>query len=107
MKLGLYGDLAVSVASASADHWANQDIFVRDARVGAPPDPFNERGQEWGVVPLNPRNLRATGYAHLRPSAGQHAVRRGLRIDHVMGWQRLFIIPAGAAPADGAYLRFP
>ncbi len=108
MKLGLYGDLAVSVSSASADHWANQDIFVRDARVGAPPDPFNESGQEWGVVPLNPRNLRATGYAHFASLLRANMQCAGaLRIDHVMGWQRLFIIPAGAAPADGAYLRFP
>jgi 4-alpha-glucanotransferase len=108
LHLGLYGDLAVSVDAAAADHWAKQDLFVRDARIGAPPDPFNEAGQEWGVVPLDPRRLRATGYAHyvsLLRANMRHA--GALRIDHVMGWQRQFFVPAGGSPADGAYVRFP
>ena len=108
MKLGLYCDLAVSVDASSSDHWANQECFSRNTRVGAPPDPFNEMGQEWGVVPLNPRCLRSTGYAHfiaLLQANMRHA--GALRVDHVMGWQRLFVIPAGASPTDGAYLRFP
>lgn len=108
MSLGLYGDLAVSVDTAAADHWANQGLFMRKARVGAPPDPFNEAGQEWGVVPLDPHRLRTTAYAHyislLRANMRHAGV---LRIDHVMGWQRQFLIPAGGAPADGAYVRFP
>ena len=108
MAIGLYNDLAVSVAAASSDHWANQQLFLSDARVGAPPDPFNESGQEWGIVPLNPRRLRATGYAHfialLRANMRYGAA---LRVDHVMGWQRLFLIPAGAPPSEGTYLRFP
>jgi len=108
MGLGLYRDLAVSVDVCSSDHWANQECFLRDTRVGAPPDPFNETGQEWGIVPLNPRRLRAAGYAHfitLLQANMRHA--GALRIDHVMGWQRLFVIPAGASPVEGAYLRFP
>jgi (1->4)-alpha-D-glucan 1-alpha-D-glucosylmutase len=108
LQLGLLGDLAVSVDAASADHWANQGLFVRDARVGAPPDPFNEAGQEWGVVPLDPRQLRATGYAHYISLLRANMRHMGaLRIDHVMGWQRQFFVPAGGSPADGAYVRFP
>jgi 4-alpha-glucanotransferase len=108
MGIGLYADLAVSVDAASADHWANREIFAGEARVGAPPDPFNERGQEWGVVPFDPRALRRSGYAHfiaLLRANMRHA--DALRIDHVMGWQRLFLIPAGAPAAQGAYVRFP
>ena len=108
MKLGLYNDLAVGVDGASADHWANQGTFVRDARVGAPPDPFNEKGQEWGLVPLNPRSLRASGYAHfisLLRASMRHA--GALRIDHVMGWQHLYCVPVGNTPSEGAYVRFP
>jgi len=108
MTIGLYNDLAVGVDAASADHWANQATFVRDARVGAPPDPFNEAGQEWGLVPLNPRHLRANGYAHfisLLRASMRHA--GALRIDHVMGWQHLYCVPVGNAPSDGAYVRFP
>jgi 4-alpha-glucanotransferase len=95
MTIGLYNDLAVGVDAASADHWANQGTFVRDARVGAPPDPFNEKGQEWGLVPLNPRHLRASGYAHfisLLRASMRHA--GALRIDHVMGWQHLYCVLA-------------
>lgn len=108
MAVGLYNDLAVSVDAASADHWARQDLFVGGARVGAPPDPFNEAGQEWGVVPLNPFRLRAAGYepfiALLRANMRHSGA---LRIDHVMGWQRLFLIPNGAKPAAGAYVGYP
>ncbi len=108
MAIGLYNDLAVSVDASSADHWSHQDLFAGGARVGSPPDPFNEAGQEWGVVPLNPARLRATGFAHFRSLLRANMCHAGaLRIDHVMGWQRLFLIPVGASPVDGAYVRYP
>lgn len=108
MAIGLYNDLAVSAESASADHWAHQDLFMGGTRVGAPPDPFNETGQEWGVVPLDPHRLRATGYAHFIALLRANMRHAGaLRIDHVMGLMRLFVIPEGGTPAHGAYVRFP
>jgi 4-alpha-glucanotransferase len=108
MAIGLYNDLAVSVASSSADSWCHQDLFAGRLRVGAPPDPFNETGQEWGVVPLNPFRLAETGYGHFTALLRANMHHAGaLRIDHVMGWQRLFLIPEGAKPAEGAYLRYP
>ena len=108
MKLGLYGDLAVGVETASADHWAYQDLFLRDLRIGAPPDPFNEAGQEWGLVPPDPRHLFASGYDHFSGLLRSNMRDAGvLRIDHVMGWQRLFLIPAGAPASEGFYLRYP
>ena len=108
MKLGLYNDLAVGVDASGADYWANQSLFLRDVRVGAPPDPFNEAGQEWGVVPLNPRRLKADRYAHfisLLRAGMRHA--GALRIDHVMGWQHLYLVPAQSSATEGAYVRFP
>jgi 4-alpha-glucanotransferase len=108
MAIGLCNDLAVGVGAASFDHWAHQDIYAGRLRVGAPPDPFNERGQEWGVVPPNPRRLREAQYAHFIAVLRANMHHAGaLRIDHVMGWRRLFVIPEGASPAQGAYLRFP
>lgn len=108
MAIGLYNDLAVSADVHSADHWAHQDLFMSGTRVGAPPDPFNETGQEWGVVPLNPHRLRATGYAHFIALLRANMRHCGaLRIDHVMGLTRLFVIPDGGTPAHGAYVRFP
>ena len=108
MAVGLYNDLAVSIDAASADHWSHQDLFAGAARVGAPPDPFNESGQEWGVVPLNPLRLASDGFSHFSSLLRANMRHAGaLRIDHVMGWQRLFMIPLGAKPAEGAYVRFP
>jgi 4-alpha-glucanotransferase len=108
MAIGLYNDLAVSVDASSADSWCNRDLFMGDVRVGAPPDPFSEAGQEWGVVPLNPHRLKATAYAHFISLLRANMRHAGaLRIDHVMGLQRLFMIPAGASPAEGTYVRFP
>ncbi len=108
MAIGLYNDLAVSVDAASADHWAHPDLFAAQLRIGAPPDPFNECGQEWGVVPLNPRQLTATRYSHFIALLRANMRHAGaLRIDHVMGWRRLFLILAGAPATSGTYVRFP
>jgi 4-alpha-glucanotransferase len=108
MRIGLYNDLAVSVNTASADYWSHQDLFAGAARIGSPPDPFNEAGQEWGVIPMRPAGMRETAYAHsiaLLRANMRHA--GALRIDHVMGLTRLFLIPAGGKPGAGAYVRYP
>ncbi|GAA0554678.1 4-alpha-glucanotransferase [Rhizomicrobium palustre] len=108
MAVGLYNDLAVSVDASSADHWNNQALFATGARVGAPPDPFNEKGQDWGVVPLNPLRLRETGYDYFTALLRSNMRHAGaLRIDHVMGLTRLYIVPPGGKPSDGAYVRYP
>jgi 4-alpha-glucanotransferase len=108
MTVGLYNDLAVSVDAASADHWMHRSLFAGTARVGAPPDPFNELGQDWGVVPLNPVKLRQTGFAFTRALLAANMAHAGaLRIDHVMGLTRLYLIPEGMKPTEGAYVRYP
>ncbi|MEN6543370.1 4-alpha-glucanotransferase, partial [Parvibaculum sp.] len=108
MAIGLYGDVAVSVDPAGADHWSRQTLFAGEARLGAPPDPFNALGQEWGVVPMNPWVLRDTAYgdfiALLRANM-RHA--GALRIDHIMGLQHAFWVPRGAPPSAGAYVSYP
>lgn len=108
MAVGLYNDLAVSVDAASADHWTHQRHFASGARVGAPPDPFNEKGQDWGLVPLNPLHLQETGFSHYAALLRANMHHAGaLRIDHVMGLTRLFLIPPGGTPTSGAYVRYP
>lgn len=108
MAVGLYNDLAVSVDASSADYWMHRADFAGGARVGAPPDPFNEKGQEWGLVPLNPMRLKQTGYAYYRSLLAANMRHAGaLRIDHVMGLTRLYLIPQGLKPTEGAYVRFP
>jgi 4-alpha-glucanotransferase len=106
--LPLIRDLAVGFHPGGADAWLWQDLVVPGVTVGAPPDTFNSRGQDWGIPAFDPWRLRAAGYAPfietLRANLREGA---GLRIDHVMGMQRLWCIPAGGGPADGCYLGYP
>jgi len=108
MAVGLYLDLAVSVDRAGSDTWGHADLYATGASVGAPPDAFNPAGQGWGLPPLRPDRVRSDRYAFfietLRASM-RHA--GALRIDHVMGLMRLYWIPPGKSPREGAYVHYP
>jgi 4-alpha-glucanotransferase len=108
MDVGIIHDLAVGVDPGGADAWSLQDDLATDVSVGAPPDGFNQRGQDWALPPLLPARLPQTGYAPFRDmirSVLTHA--GGVRIDHVMGLWRLWWVPSGRSPADGTYVRYP
>ncbi|MDN4592008.1 malto-oligosyltrehalose synthase, partial [Xenophilus aerolatus] len=108
LAIGLYLDQAVSVDRYGSDAWGARDVLATGASVGAPPDEFNPLGQDWGLPPLKPVALRETGYALFIDTL--RAGMRGagaLRIDHVMGLTRLFCMPPGATPAEGAYVHYP
>ncbi|MFB6423397.1 4-alpha-glucanotransferase [Streptomyces microflavus] len=105
MEIGIVHDLAVGVHPAGADTWAQQDAFAHGMSVGAPPDAFNARGQDWGLPPWRPDVLAATGYAAFRGLLRGLLARAGaLRIDHVMGLFRLWWVPEGRPPTDGTYV---
>jgi 4-alpha-glucanotransferase len=107
MAIGVIHDLAVGAHPGGADAWTHRDKIVGGMSVGAPPDGFNQLGQDWGQPPWNPRRLAA---AHYGPLAGlfRAALRHagGLRVDHVMGLMRLWWVPAGMTPDRGAYVRY-
>jgi 4-alpha-glucanotransferase len=106
--LMLVQDLPIGFDSEGADGWAFQDCLALDVAVGAPPDPFNESGQEWGLPPFIPWKLRELGYApFIETLRGHFAHGGGLRIDHVMGLFRLFWIPRGMPAAEGTYVHYP
>ncbi|HSD00698.1 MAG TPA: 4-alpha-glucanotransferase [Casimicrobiaceae bacterium] len=108
LAVGVYADLAVSIDRGGAESWATQDLYAAGASVGAPPDAFNVEGQDWGLPPMIPRRLREAAYEPF--IATLRANMRGagaLRIDHVMGLFRLFWVPQGTKPAEGAYVRYP
>ena len=107
MPVGVVHDLAVGVDAGGADAWALQDALALGTTIGAPPDSFNQQGQDWGLPPWRPDRLAELGYAPYR-----ELVRRvlrhagGVRIDHVMGLFRLWWVPPGASPADGTYVAY-
>ncbi|MFJ8074892.1 4-alpha-glucanotransferase [Streptomyces sp. NPDC096176] len=107
MAVGIVHDLAVGVHPGGADAWAQQDAFAAGMSVGAPPDAFNAHGQDWGLPPLRPDALAASGFAPFRGLLRGILRNSGaLRIDHVMGLSRLWWVPVGSPPTEGAYVRY-
>ncbi|MFN3077164.1 MAG: 4-alpha-glucanotransferase [Alphaproteobacteria bacterium] len=107
MAIGLYQDLAVGVDTQGSDVWGNHQAFA-SARVGAPPDQFNAKGQDWGTPPFNPMRLEETAYADFIAVLRANMRHAGaLRIDHVMALQHLYWIPAQGEATAGAYVRYP
>ena len=107
MALGVLHDLPVGVDANGADAWALAEVLAAGVSVGAPPDNFTPRGQDWGLPPWRPDRLAATGYAALRDmlrAVLAHA--DGLRIDHVAGLWRLWWIPPGDGPDRGTYVHY-
>jgi len=104
----IYRDLAVGVDANGADVWVDGSAYVRTASVGAPPDILNVIGQDWGLPPLDPSALVRDGYRTFAALLRANMTDAGaLRIDHAMSLARLFWIPRGAAPTDGAYVAYP
>ena len=132
MAIGIIADLAIGAHPGGADAWAGQEFLASGFTVGAPPDAFNQRGQDWALPPYHPRALAAAGYRPLAElfdstlgrvpggafggagaggagpggAGAAGAGAGGLRIDHVMGLSRLWWIPAGMSPDQGAYVYY-
>ncbi len=108
MSVGLYRDLAVGVADSGSETWADDGTLALDASIGAPPDVLGPLGQNWGLPPLNPQVLQATGYeAYIQLLRANMKHCGALRIDHVLGLLRLWWIPKGEKATEGAYLYYP
>ncbi len=107
MALGVMHDLAVGVHPRGADAWSLQDTYAEGISVGAPPDPYNQNGQDWSQRPWRPDQLAAVAYAPFRDMVAtilRHA--GGIRVDHIIGLFRLWWIPQGAGPTEGTYVRY-
>jgi 4-alpha-glucanotransferase len=107
MSLGILHDLAVGVHPDGADAWALQRVLAAGIHVGAPPDGFNQQGQDWSQPPWRPDALAQAGYAPWRDLV--RAVIRhggGLRIDHILGMFRLWWVTSSESPTEGTYVRY-
>jgi 4-alpha-glucanotransferase len=108
LAIGLYRDLAIGANPHGAEAWAENELVVAGASIGAPPDPLSRSGQDWGLAPLNPLVLRRRGFAPLIAALRANMRHAGvLRIDHVMGLRRLYWIPSGSPATAGAYVDYP
>jgi 4-alpha-glucanotransferase len=108
MSIGLIADLAVGADGGGSQAWSRQDELLASLTVGAPPDILNRSGQGWGISAFSPEGLVRNGFrAFIEMLRDNFAHAGGLRIDHIMGLQRLWVIPNDAPPADGAYLYYP
>ncbi len=108
MAIGLITDLAVGADPAGSDAWSQQEAMLRGLTIGAPPDALSREGQAWGLTAFSPRGSQHTGYEGFRAmlrAAMEHA--GGVRVDHAMGWRRLWVIPDGASSSEGCYLQYP
>lgn len=108
MRIGLIADLAVGMEPGGSYAWSRQDAVLAKMTIGAPPDLFNSQGQDWGLTTLSPRGLAQRGFEPFI-STLRAAMRNagGVRIDHILGLNRLWVIPRGASPQEGAYLNYP
>lgn len=108
MKIGLITDLAVGTDPTGSHSWTRQNEMLHGLEIGAPPDLFNAEGQNWGITTFSPRGLRQNGFSAFIEML-RHALRHagGMRIDHIMGLTRLWVIPTGQPCLQGAYLRMP
>jgi 4-alpha-glucanotransferase len=108
MGIGLISDLAVGTDGGGSHCWARPAETLLGLTVGAPPDMFQRAGQNWGLAAFSPLGLTVCGFtAFLEMLRAALAHAGGVRIDHSMGLNRLWVIPEGAKATEGAYLQFP
>ncbi|WOH53002.1 4-alpha-glucanotransferase [Bradyrhizobium sp. sBnM-33] len=108
MKVGLYLDVAVGVQADGFDAWNEQVAISRHLGVGAPPDPLNTAGQTWGLAGFNAAGLERQSFAPYRDMLRASMRHAGaIRLDHVLGLKRLYLVPQGFTARDGVYVQMP
>ena len=108
LGVGLYEDLAVGSSLKGSEGWANQDTFARGVSIGSPPDDFNLKGQVWMLPPPVAWKMKEAGYRHFISLLRHNMLYSGaIRIDHIMALFRLFWVPDGKDPLEGAYVYYP
>ena len=107
MRAGVIHDLAVGVSGKGADAWALQDVLASGVSVGAPPDMYNQKGQDWAQPPWSPTALAEAAYIPYRDMLRtllRHA--GGIRVDHILGLFRQWWIPHGRPADEGTFVAF-
>lgn len=107
MTIGVMADLAVGVNRVGEETWSQPDLFATAVSVGAPPDDYNQAGQDWRQPPWRPDRLEQTGYEPFRRVIRTALSYAGaIRVDHIIGWFRLWWVPQGMSAAEGTYVSY-
>ncbi len=106
--IGLICDLAVGFEAGGGEAWAWREHVLQGLELGAPPDAFNPDGQSWGITSYAPSGLQASGFRPFIELLRANMRRGGgLRIDHIIGFQHIWVLPQGGPSTEGGYLRQP
>jgi 4-alpha-glucanotransferase len=100
----LKGDIPILINRESADVWFYQHLFILDFAAGAPPDMFSEEGQKWGFPIYDWTAVKKQNYQWWTERL--HAAQRFYhiyRIDHIVGFFRIWAIPLGARAKEGYF----
>ena len=91
------GDIAIGVYRHGADVWQEPELFHMDMQAGAPPDPFAAKGQNWGFPTYNWPRMADDGFAWWKRRFAQMGnYFDAFRIDHILGFFRIWSIPTHA-----------
>ncbi len=95
--VALKGDVPIGISRTSADAWTDPRLFNLDCQAGAPPDDFSVMGQNWGLPTYNWEEMNKDGFAWWKSRFRKMAEYfDAYRIDHVLGFFRIWQIPMDA-----------
>lgn len=93
----LKGDIAIGVYRHGVDAWQAPELYHMEMQAGAPPDPFSAKGQNWGFPTYNWPRMAADGFAWWKQRFAQMGCYfDAFRIDHILGFFRIWSSPAHA-----------
>lgn len=101
----LKGDIPILINRESADVWLHRNLFHMEYAAGAPPDMYSPEGQNWGFPIYNWDEMANQNYVwwkeRLRVASDLYDI---YRLDHVIGFFRIWAIPPGKTGRDGKFI---
>lgn len=98
------GDIPIGIYRYGADAWQHPELYHMDMQAGAPPDGFAIKGQNWGFPTYNWQKMLGNGFAWWKQRFEQmHYYFDAFRIDHILGFFRIWSIPMDAVEGIMGY----